>query len=86
MPNDNLLVLNSTCGHAGPVTSTVSQIQQTKIARSGSDSRTLLAVSITVFAWASAFVVIRYAAHDIEPGALSLGRLLVASLALSVML
>jgi len=43
-------------------------------------------VSITVVAWASAFVVIRYAAHDLHPGALSLGRLLVASFALSLMM
>ena len=68
------------------MTSTAEQIRQTTITRSGSDWRTLLAVIITVFAWASAFVVIRYAAHDIEPGALSLGRLLVASLALSAMM
>lgn len=45
-----------------------------------------LAVTTTVLAWASAFVVIRYAAHDIRPGALALGRLLVASLALSAMM
>jgi len=68
------------------VTSTVDHIQQTKITRSGLDWRTVLAVSITLVAWASAFVVIRYAAHDIAPGALSLGRLLVASLALSAMM
>jgi drug/metabolite transporter (DMT)-like permease len=43
-------------------------------------------VAITVLAWASAFVVIRYAAHDIRPGALSLGRLLVASVALTAMM
>jgi drug/metabolite transporter (DMT)-like permease len=65
------------------VSSTVGEIQQT---RGESSWRTLLAVGITVVAWASAFVVIRYAAHDIRPGALSLGRLLVASLALSVMM
>ena len=62
------------------------EIQQTKITVDGSDWRSLLAVAITVVAWASAFVVIRYAAHDISPGALSLGRLLVASLALSAMM
>jgi drug/metabolite transporter (DMT)-like permease len=61
-------------------------MQQTKITGDGSDWRSLLAVAITVVAWASAFVVIRYAAHDISPGALSLGRLLVASLALSAMM
>jgi drug/metabolite transporter (DMT)-like permease len=68
------------------VASTVREIQQTKITGDGSDWRSLLAVAITVVAWASAFVVIRYAAHDISPGALSLGRLLVASLALSAMM
>ena len=62
------------------------EIQQTNITGDGSDWRSLLAVAITVVAWASAFVVIRYAAHDISPGALSLGRLLVASLALSAMM
>src|SRR5690348_6050760 len=46
--------------------------------------RVLLAVVVTVIAWASAFVVIRYAARDFSPGALSLGRLLVGSAALSV--
>jgi drug/metabolite transporter (DMT)-like permease len=65
------------------VSSTVGEIRQT---RGGSSWRTLLAVGITVVAWASAFVVIRYAAHDIRPGALSLGRLLVASLALNAMM
>jgi drug/metabolite transporter (DMT)-like permease len=68
------------------VASTVREIQQTKITGDGSDWRSLLAVAINVVAWASAFVVIRYAAHDISPGALSLGRLLVASLALSAMM
>jgi drug/metabolite transporter (DMT)-like permease len=65
---------------------TVREIGKTKLNGRGSSWRTLLAVGITVVAWASAFVVIRYAAHDIRPGALSLGRLLVASLALSVMM
>jgi drug/metabolite transporter (DMT)-like permease len=68
------------------VTSTVDQIRQTRTTGAGSDWRTVLAVTFTVFAWASAFVVIRYAAHDISPGALSLGRLLVASVALSAMM
>ena len=62
------------------------EIQLTQTAGQRSNWRSLLAVAITVVAWASAFVVIRYAAHDISPGALSLGRLLVASLALSVMM
>jgi len=68
------------------VTSTVREIQQTEINASTSSWRSVLAVTTTVLAWASAFVVIRYAAHDIRPGALSLGRLLIASLALSAMM
>jgi drug/metabolite transporter (DMT)-like permease len=67
------------------VTSAVEEISQTKINKPASAWRPALAVTITVVAWASAFVVIRYAAHDIDPGALSLGRLLVASVALSAM-
>ncbi|HEX3196819.1 MAG TPA: DMT family transporter [Propionibacteriaceae bacterium] len=68
------------------MTTTAKEIRQPEILSPGSDWRTLLAVTFTVLAWASAFVVIRYAAHDIDPGALSLGRLLVASLALSAMM
>ena len=40
------------------------------------------AVTITVFAWASAFVAIRVVGQAYEPGPLTLGRLLVGSLAL----
>ncbi len=43
------------------------------------------AVSLTVALWASAFVVIRYADRELSPGALALGRLLVGSLALGVL-
>src|ERR1044072_6152966 len=42
----------------------------------------LLAALVTVTLWASAFVAIRHAGHDISPGALSLTRLIVATLAL----
>jgi drug/metabolite transporter (DMT)-like permease len=48
--------------------------------------RVLLAAAITVIAWASAFVVIRYAGPSYSPGALSLGRLLVGTAALSVIM
>jgi drug/metabolite transporter (DMT)-like permease len=68
------------------VAGTVREIELTETTGQGSDWRSLLAVAITVVAWASAFVVIRYATHDISPGALSLGRVLVASLALSAMM
>ncbi|WP_241005315.1 DMT family transporter [Nocardioides sp. zg-1228] len=36
--------------------------------------------AVTLVMWASAFVVIRHVAHDISPGALGSGRLLVAAL------
>jgi drug/metabolite transporter (DMT)-like permease len=42
----------------------------------------LVAAFVTVGLWASAFVGIRSAGHHIAPGALSLGRVLVATLAL----
>ena len=44
----------------------------------------LAAVATTLVFWASAFVAIRHLGHDFSPGALSLGRLVVASLALTV--
>lgn len=44
------------------------------------------ALAVTLLLWASAFVAIRHLGHDVTPGALSLGRLLVASLALTVLL
>ena len=45
----------------------------------------VVAVVVTVLAWASAFVVIRFAAPWLTPGALTLGRLLVATVALTVL-
>ncbi|MEU9031045.1 DMT family transporter [Streptomyces sp. NPDC048383] len=50
------------------------------------DHRALLAASVTVVLWASAFVSIRSAAEHYGPGALALGRLLTASVALGVVL
>ncbi len=44
----------------------------------------LAAVATTLVLWASAFVAVRHLGHDFSPGALSLGRLLVGSLALAV--
>jgi drug/metabolite transporter (DMT)-like permease len=44
------------------------------------------AMAVTLVLWSSAFVAIRHLGHDVTPGALSLGRLLVAGLALSVLL
>jgi drug/metabolite transporter (DMT)-like permease len=42
------------------------------------------AVGVTLVLWASAFVAIRHLGHDFSPGALSLGRLVVGSVALAV--
>jgi len=50
------------------------------------DGRTLLAVVVTVLAWASAFVAIRGVGDDLSPGALALGRLLVGTVVLGVLL
>lgn len=43
------------------------------------------AMSLTLVLWASAFVAIRHLGRDVPAGALSLGRLLVASVALAVL-
>lgn len=48
------------------------------------DLRPALAAGVTVLLWASAFVGVRSAGHDVEPGALAFGRMLVASAALTV--
>jgi len=50
------------------------------------DGRTLLAVGTTVLAWASAFVAIRGVGDELSPGALALGRLLVGTAVLGVLL
>ena len=46
---------------------------------------TLGAVAVTLVLWASAFVAIRHLGGSVSPGALSLGRLLVAAIVLGVM-
>lgn len=43
------------------------------------------AAATTLVLWASAFVAIRHLGHEVPPGALSLGRLAIASLALGVL-
>ena len=48
------------------------------------DRVALAAACVTLVLWASAFVGIRAAAVDLSPGALALGRLLVGSLALGI--
>ncbi|MCZ4499000.1 MAG: multidrug transporter [Marmoricola sp.] len=44
------------------------------------------AIATTLVLWASAFVAIRHLGHDVSPGALSLGRLLIAAVALTALL
>jgi len=54
--------------------------------RTSPDWSVVTAVTITVVAWASAFVVIRFVGHDYSPGSLSLGRLAIGAAALTVMM
>ncbi|MEU9035236.1 DMT family transporter [Streptomyces sp. NPDC048352] len=54
--------------------------------RTRTDRRALAAASVTVAMWASAFVSIRASAEHFGPGALALGRLLTASVALGAVL
>ena len=55
-------------------------------AHRGGAASVLLAAGFTVIAWASAFVIIRFVGHDYSAGALSLGRLAVGSVSLSLMM
>jgi drug/metabolite transporter (DMT)-like permease len=48
--------------------------------------RTIVAVVVTVLAWASAFVAIRGVGDDLSPGALALGRLLVGTAVLALLM
>jgi drug/metabolite transporter (DMT)-like permease len=50
------------------------------------DWGTVLAVVVTLLAWASAFVAIRGVGEDLSPGALALGRLLIGTAVLSLLL
>lgn len=52
--------------------------------RHGTASLPVLAAAVTVLLWASAFVAIRHVGHDLSAGPLALGRLVVASLVLGV--
>jgi drug/metabolite transporter (DMT)-like permease len=52
----------------------------------GIGGRTLLAVAVTLLAWASAFVAIRGVGRDFSPGALAVGRLLIGSAVLALLM
>ena len=51
----------------------------------GLGGRTLLALAVTLLAWASAFVAIRGVGSDFSPGALAVGRLLIGSAVLALL-
>jgi drug/metabolite transporter (DMT)-like permease len=55
-------------------------------ASTGIGGRTVAAVVVTLIAWASAFVAIRGVGEDLSPGALALGRLLIGTAVLSLLL
>lgn len=57
----------------------------TEPAQTHASWRPTAALGVTLFFWASAFVAIRHLGHEVTPGALSLGRLLVAAIALTVL-
>jgi drug/metabolite transporter (DMT)-like permease len=56
------------------------------LSRNRSTALPLVAVAVTLLLWSSAFVAIRHLGATFSPGALALGRLLVGSLALGVVL
>jgi drug/metabolite transporter (DMT)-like permease len=68
------------------VTSTSSAARPDAPTRTPLDLKVVGAASFTVLAWASAFVAIRYVARDVSPGALSLGRLVVAGVVLTALM
>jgi drug/metabolite transporter (DMT)-like permease len=59
---------------------------QTTVESQTIDWRTPAAITTTVLAWASSFIAIRSAGHDYTPGALALGRMLVATIAVMALL
>ncbi|MCA5892838.1 DMT family transporter [Isoptericola sp. NEAU-Y5] len=60
--------------------------QGTASPRTSGNALTVIAMAVTVVLWASAFVGIRAVGHDLDAGALTLGRVAVGTLALTVML
>lgn len=56
------------------------------VERSSTRYGVIAAVASTLLLWASAFVTIRYVGHQLSPGALALGRLLVGSVALGAVM
>lgn len=69
-----------------PTEAPTAETTPSKPASAASGWRVILAASVTVVAWASAFVVIRFAGPHYSPGGLSLGRLVIGTLTLSLMM
>ena len=80
-----MLVLMNVCRDSGGVSNPTTVVEPARVPASTS-WRVLAAAGFTVVAWASAFVVIRFVGRDYSPGALSLGRLVVGSLALTLIM
>jgi drug/metabolite transporter (DMT)-like permease len=64
----------------------IKTVETSGLRDAGASWRVVLAASFTVVAWASAFVGIRFVGHEYSPGALSLGRLVIGSVCLSVIM
>ena len=71
-------------GSTPPATTTTAAPRTTTTPRVG--PLTVAAMAVTVVLWASAFVGIRAAGHDFDAGPLTLGRVAVGTLALTVIL
>jgi drug/metabolite transporter (DMT)-like permease len=68
------------------VTQTPEQTVEPAAASGGPTWQPVAAIGVTLVLWASAFVAIRHLGHEVTPGALSLGRLLIAALVLTALL
>jgi len=66
-----------------PVTAVSTKATSRPLESGTADWRVVAAVVVTVLAWGSAFVAIRFVGRDFSPGALTLGRLAVGALVLT---
>jgi drug/metabolite transporter (DMT)-like permease len=82
----NRLVNRRAYRHSEVVPSSPAVAESVTPERTSHDWPVVIAATITVIAWASAFVVIRFVGHDYSPGSLSLGRLAIGAAALTVMM
>jgi drug/metabolite transporter (DMT)-like permease len=71
-------------GYGGPMATTPVQLVDSPPGEATPSPRVLVAIAVTIVAWASAFIVIRGVGHDFTPGSLALGRLLVGAACLTL--